>query len=80
MNEWSNGRYGITVLHLTIYNRSEACKYKYLSAVLMILGLQSGVLLQTDFSLLLAEHLETPMDMNAEGLPFLVMILFILSF
>jgi hypothetical protein len=70
-----NVRYGITALHLIIYNLSEACKYKYLSAVLMTLGLQSVVHLQIDFSLLLAEHLENPMEMNAVGLPFLVMIL-----
>jgi hypothetical protein len=70
-----NGRYGITVLHSIIYNLSEACKYKYLSAVLMTLGLQSAVLLQTDFSLRLAEHLENPIEMNAAGLPFLVIIL-----
>jgi hypothetical protein len=31
--------------------------------------------LRIDFSLLLAEHLESPMEMNAAGLPFLIMAL-----
>jgi hypothetical protein len=57
---------------LILYYQSDECNYKYLSAVLMTLGLQSVVHLQIDFSLLLAEHLESPMEMNAAGLPFLI--------
>jgi len=46
-----------------------------LSAALMTSDLQSEEHLQTDFSLHLAAHLESPTEMNVAGLPFLVILL-----